>query len=193
MNNEILQSVEKYHSLKRKHASFYDWPDKQIKEAGIVDIFLDPENHKGAHDYVSFSIPSSDPPDAVIYKENEEESLLEITELVNQNAIESQIKGESAYSSECQKWLELDYFQKQLNERIQTKNKKCTALFSEKTNVQLLLFTDEMWLESIYEEHFNTGVSIESHDFSDVWLMLSYSPSTKTYLIIQLCKYVENV
>lgn len=190
--NDILQIVEKCRRMKRRHASFYDWHDKQVKESGIVDDFLDPENHKGVHDYVSFSIPDTDPPDAVIYKNNNEEAQLEITELVNKNAIESQINNDSAYSNECLKWTELGYFEKQLNERIQTKNKKCAALFNHNKNVQLLLHTDEMWLESSYKKHFEAGCTIQPHRFSDIWLMLSYSTATKSYPIIQVCKYVNS-
>jgi hypothetical protein len=93
MEKEILQVLDKCRRLKRGHALFYDWHDKQVKESGIVDDFLDPVNHKGIHDYVSFSIPDTDPPDAVIYKNNDEEAQLEITELVNQDAIESQINN----------------------------------------------------------------------------------------------------
>jgi len=125
LKNELLQAIEKLRKLKRQHASFYDLPEKQTKESGIVDEFLDPNNHKGIHDYVNFSIPGNDPPDAIIYKEDNEEAQLEITELVNQHAIESQINNNSTYLSETQKWIEQSYFEKHLNERIQIKNKKC--------------------------------------------------------------------
>lgn len=61
IKNELLHTIQNLRRLKRQHASFYDWPEKQIKESGIVDEFLDPNNHKGIHDYVSFSIPDNDP------------------------------------------------------------------------------------------------------------------------------------
>jgi hypothetical protein len=185
-NDELLQTIQNLRSLKRQHASFYDWPEKQIKESGIIDEFLDPNNHKGIHDYVSFSIPDNDPPDAIIYKNDDEEALLEITELVNQQAIESQINNDSTYLSESQKWLDRSYFEKQLNEIIQIKNQKCTALFNQTNNVQLLLHTDEVWLEAYYKKHFEAGVTIQPHSFTNIWLMLSYSSNTKSHQIIQV-------
>lgn len=193
LKNELLHAIDKLRKLKRQHASFYDWSEKQTKESGIVDEFLDPNNHKGIHNYVSFSIPDNDPPDAIIYKEDNEEAQLEITELVNQHAVESQINNNSTYLSEAEKWIERSYFEKQLNERFQIKNKKCSALFSQANNVQLLLHTDEMWLEACYKKHFEAGVVIQPHIFTNIWLMLSYSPSTKSHQIIQVCKYASNV
>ena len=190
---ELLHRIQHLRKLPRRHASFYDWPDTKIKESGIVDEFLDPTNHKGIHNYVSFSMPDNDPPDAIIYKNDNEEAQLEITELVNQVAIELQIKNDSKYACESIKWIDRSYFEKKLNEIIQIKNEKCKYLFKQKSNVQLLLHTDEMWLETYYKKHFEAGVTIQSHSFTNVWLMLSYSANTKSHQIIQVCKYASNV
>ena len=191
--NELLNKIVNIRRLKRRHASFFDWPDTKTKEAGILDEFLDPNNHKGIHDYVSFSMPENDPPDAIIYKSNNEEAQLEITELVNQKAIELQIKNDPLYFSESQEWIDRSYFENQLNESVQIKNKKCAALFNKTNDVQLLLHTDEMWLEANYKKHFEAGITIQKHSFTNIWLMLSYSTNTKTYQIINVCKYASNV
>ena len=45
IKNELLYTIEKLRRLKRQHASFYEWSEKQTKESGIVDEFLDPNNH----------------------------------------------------------------------------------------------------------------------------------------------------
>ena len=193
LKNELLNKIENIRRLKRRHASFFDWPDTKTKEAGILDEFLDPNNHKGIHDFVSFSMPENDPPDAIIYKNNNEEAQLEITELVNQKAIELQINNDPLYFSESQQWIDRSYFENQLNENIQIKNKKCAALFNKTNDVQLLLHTDEMWLEANYKKHFETGITIQKHSFTNIWLMLSYSTNTKTYHIINVCKYAGNV
>lgn len=191
--NDLLQVVQNLRNLKRQHASYYDWPDNKIKESGIVDEFLDPNNHKGIHDYVSFSIPDNDPPDAIIYKDNNEEAQLEITELVNQQAIEMQINNAPSYCSESKKWIDKSYFEKQLNKSIQIKNIKCKTLFNQHNDVQLLLHTDEMWIEEYYKNHFEAGITIQQHAFTNIWLMLSYSTNTKTHHIINVCQYASNV
>ncbi len=41
-----------------------------MKEAGLVEEFLEPNNHKDIHNYLTFSMPDDDPPDAIVYTQN---------------------------------------------------------------------------------------------------------------------------
>jgi len=57
-------------------------------------------------------------------------------------------------------------------------------------NVQLLLHTDELWLEATYKKHFNSGIIIQRHRFNTVWLMLSYSTADpKSYVSFVALRY----
>lgn len=186
MNRDILEEVKRYAVMKRKHASFFNWHDKRIKESGIVGDFLEPKNHNGIHDYISFNIPEADPPDALVYRGDGSEVPLEIMELVNESAIDAQIHDKPTYSAECEKWDDIRYFESELNDRIQTKNDKCLKLFNQGKEVQLLLHSDEAWVEASCERHFEKGINIKEHNFSAVWLMLSYSPKKESCTIIQV-------
>ena len=153
----------------------------------IVDSFLDPINHSGIHDYVEFSIPESDPPDALIYNADGDEVSLEIVELVNRDAIDSQIQDKPDYYEQCEKWTDLDYFESNLNDLILDKDKKCTHIFDQDRNVQLLIHTNEKWLEAYYRQHLDAANITKEHDFTSVWLMLGYSTAIKAYPIVQIC------
>ena len=181
IDNDFINAINNQGKLKRKHASDWNWYDKKVKEFWIVDSFLDPKNHIGIHDHVEFSIPEFDPPDALIYNADGDEVSLEIVELVNRDAIDSQIQDKPDYWEQCEKWTDLDYFESNLNKLIMKKNNKCTHLFDQKRNVQLLIHTDEMWIEAFYKEHFDAGITIKKHDFTKIWLMLGYS-TTKNHV-----------
>lgn len=186
LDDALLIAIENG-KLERKHASAWNWHDKKEKELGIVDSFLNPINHIGIHDYVEFAIPESDPPDALIYNAYGDEVLLEIVELVNRDAIDSQIQDKPDYWEQCAKWTDLDYFESNLNGLILEKNEKCTHLFDQNRNVQLLIHTNEKWLEAYYKQHLDAANIPEEHDFTSVWLMLGYSTAIKAYPIIPVC------
>ena len=157
-----------------------------MKESGIIGYFLDKRNHEGAHQFTSFTVPKKDPPDAWLYDKDKCKTALEITELVNRNAIDAQIHNKPEYWSECERWADLNYFESQLNIRILEKENKCSVLFEQDHSVHLLLHTDEMWLESCYEAHLRNGATICQNGFSCIWLLLSYSSHTQSNPVIKL-------
>ena len=87
IDTEFSEVIRTRNSLPRTHASIYDWHDKGTKEAGLVEEFLDPRNHKGQHGFTSFEIPEKDPPDAVVLSSDGKRVQLELVELgpVNTN------------------------------------------------------------------------------------------------------------
>ena len=86
-----------------------------------------------------------------------------------------------AYSRECERWADPLYFAVHLNALIETKDKKCEKLFDSGTEVQLLLHSDEMYLEAYYKSHLSSRMSVRTQRFSRVWLLLSYSAGTQSY------------
>ncbi len=194
MKEETKAYFKKLASLPRRHASHNHSHDKEAKEAGIVDDFLDPKNHKGQHIFQSFIISKKDPPDAILFDYQKENTLLEITELVNKDAIIAQIAhtkentkaSAKKYSLECERWADVKYFEHKLNELISTKDKKCADLFDTGKEVQLLIHTDEPYLETYYNEHFSSDLTIVKSRFSRIWLLLSYSSELQYSLLLEV-------
>jgi hypothetical protein len=81
---------------RRKYASFYEWPDKQIKELGIVQELLQSLAAQG-FDLRDPQVHQPDPPDCVCTDGVGNRVALELVELVSQEAIEGNAKGENVY------------------------------------------------------------------------------------------------
>ena len=191
MDTETTSEMRRYARLARNHATHFNWHEKRTKEAGVIDTFLDPTNCADIHDYVTFTLPESDPPDAIIYKKDGKAQLIEITELVNEAAIDAQIAANRSgeldarrnYSREAEKWANGDYFWSQVNARIMDKVRKCEKLFYSGDHVSLLMHTDEMYIEASLNDHLAEGSRLTENPFHDIWLLLSYQPGSKKHPI----------
>ena len=64
--SDILQAIHRARRRSKGYASFFDWPDKPIKELGIVRDLLDSiETDGGNHGIVKLHHHRPDPPDCV--------------------------------------------------------------------------------------------------------------------------------
>jgi hypothetical protein len=81
---------------RRKYASFCEWPDKQIKEFGIVQELVQSLATQG-FDLSDPQVHQSDPPDCVCNDGAGDLVALELVELVSQQAIERNEKGENVH------------------------------------------------------------------------------------------------
>ena len=186
-NEVLLEALIENLCIPRQHASFYNWKDKGVKESGIIDEFLDPDNHCGSHSFTRFELERDDPPDAWVIDSDGGRSALEVVELVNEKAIEAQIKKDSqTYREEAARWKDLAYFERRLNDEISKKDKKCEKLFANGRKVQLLLHSDEIFVLAFYRHHLNQGVELAASRFDRVWLLLSYDPKTGKYPLVEL-------
>lgn len=187
-NELLLEALNEINSLPRQHASFYNWKDKGIKEAGVIEEFLDPDNHCGRHWFTStFYLETDDPPDAWVVDSDGGRTALEVVELVNEKAIEAQIKKDSLRCrEEAIRWKDLAYFERRLNDEISKKDKKCEKLFASGRKVQLLLHSDELFLLAYYRHHLNQGLELADSRFDRVWLLLSYDSKTRKHPLLEL-------
>ena len=186
-NEILLEALNEINQLPRQHASFYNWPDKKTKEAGIVDDFLDPNHHCGMHSFTCFELEENDPPDAWVFDSSGGRTALEIVELVNEKAIRAQIKGDlTKYWVETLRWRELGYFKCRVNEIVSEKDKKCGHLFAEGAAVQLLLHSDETYVLTYCHKHLKQGLELTFGRFERVWLLLSYDPKIKKCPLMEL-------
>ena len=71
----------------------------------------------------------NDPPDVWVYDKNQNKVALEITELVNEAAIDADICGKPEYGEECKKWSDIDYFRTQLNQLNSRKTENVCQTF----------------------------------------------------------------
>jgi hypothetical protein len=81
----------------RKYAAFFDWPDKGIKEWDVVDELLRAMHAKGDCRYTRAESVDDNPPDCVIRDSAGVQVGVEVTELVDQEAVEMCERGKDVY------------------------------------------------------------------------------------------------
>lgn len=90
MNREFLEKVR--WSVRRRYATCFEWPDKEIKELGVVREWLRSMASRGEAEY-SAPIPfSNDPPDCIARDRQGGEVAVEVTEFVSREAIETNLR-----------------------------------------------------------------------------------------------------
>lgn len=89
----LLESLRR----QRKYASFFEWPDKPLKELGVVKQLIesigDPENNLLKTLYPS----EKDPPDIIGKYQNGKTIGFEVTELVDEGATRMNAQGQKVY------------------------------------------------------------------------------------------------
>jgi hypothetical protein len=126
----------------RKYAPFFDWPDKGIKEWDVVDELLRAMHAKGDCRYTRAESVDDDPPDCVIKDSAGVQVGVEVTEFVDQNAVEMCERGMDVY----REWSDQAIIEK-IAQILKRKDEKAHHgdLYSK---VILVIHTDEVELTS---------------------------------------------
>lgn len=165
----------------RKHASFFEWPDKEIKEVGVVKrLFESMENACGC----PYSSPRSlekDPPDCIALDRNGKTVGIEVSELVDQDTVRRFEQGNGDYKL----WQKKEALQKLESILLQKDRKHYQG--GPYSKLVLVIFTDEPFLDP--DEVIPV---IEKHDFpktaqiSDAYLLFSYDARIHGYSFVKL-------
>lgn len=70
----------------RGYAGFFDWPDKQLKEVGVVEDLLKAAGYSDANPIRKLRLPDRDPPDVIGTDAAGRDVAFEVTELVDEDA-----------------------------------------------------------------------------------------------------------
>jgi hypothetical protein len=177
MDKGLLEKLRRV----RKYASFFEWPDKKLKERGIVDYLLHSMQLGGATEYLE-PVPSpDDPPDCVVSDRDGRCVAVEVTELVSAEAIRRNQGGDNVYRD----WKPNEVTH-EINSRILKKDGK---RFHGGPYVKkiVLIFTDEVILQADQEEYaeYLAGQSFGpvAH-IDEAYLLFSYAG-------IDRCPYIK--
>ena len=89
-----IQGIADSLEQERPYAPFFEGPDKQIKEQGVVQTLLEAMESRGETKYFGPVRPpsSGDPPDCVVFDCDGKPVAVEVTEFVSRKAIEKNLK-----------------------------------------------------------------------------------------------------
>lgn len=153
----------------RKHANYYDLSNKDTKESGIaIDFFTLYEKLYGIA--CKHFNTCEDPPDICAIMDDDKHIAIEITELVNQQAIKYQINNDPKYGTELI-W-DSEKFEKQLRDIINGKERKIHGHTVKYDSVILLITTNEPKLEAKLIADYLQMTNIKSSsEFNEIFIM----------------------
>jgi hypothetical protein len=165
----------------RKYASYWDWPDKDVKEIGVVRDLLEAMCKRGDERYGQPNGVDDQWPDCIVKDASDRNIAVEVTELVDEEAVRICQKGERVY----RRWRDEEVIDK-LTAIMARKDKKANhgGLYAK---VMLVIYTNEFELTSprlmpILENRVFPGLT----NIEEVYVICSYEPGPKTYPYTQL-------
>jgi hypothetical protein len=181
-DSDILPKMLDARKKRKGYASFFDWPDKPIKERGTVRDLLEAMEANGEQpDIVKLKSAQFDPPDCVGQKKNGELVGFEVTELVDQRTVEMNRK----VRQDWKEWSPVELLAK-LGEIILEKDSK-TFHGGPYSKIILVIFTDEPLVRSADCDSILRGQILgKCRNITDCYLLLSYQPGLKFYPYFKL-------
>jgi hypothetical protein len=178
----MKEDLTKFIKALGRYASYYETGDTRSKEADIIRCWLD-SKYRGRHQFVSgaHQTDGDDPPDFVLQKENERPFGIEITELVDQEAVRQWSKGNHEYYI----WKP-----KEIQERVEAilRNKEDKILkkhnhdLSDFEDLLLLIHTDEATLRFDMLQDALNEKRLVSKVFSQIHIMMPPTPNADPYV-----------
>lgn len=168
---------------KRCYASFFDNPDKNIKEGTVVAKFLEQLRNTGCTlDLKSIQRPVNDPSDIEAPPDFEAtidgiKTGIEITELVDEDAIRRSIRKGVSSPANALEWWNTEKLTKRINDIIEKKDNPQSAPTLKKTYHKyiLLIFTDEPYMDSgSFRKHCDRNKLIATNLITDIYVLFSY-------------------
>ena len=156
----------------RKYAGFFHWPDKRIKEWDVVDELLRSMHADGDCRYTRVKSVDDDAPDCVIRDSAGGQVGVEVTELVDKDAIEMCERGMNVY----REWSD-QAVREQIAQILKEKDQKMHFgnLYSKRI---LVIHTDERELTSPYLfPILDASVFPRPRNIDEAYVLCSYDPS----------------
>jgi len=182
MHEDELNYLREAFRKSKNYASLWDWPDKRIKERGIVcDLLESILRVSGRREIKKVHSSEVDPPDCIGTAVNGGFVAFEVTELVDQKTVELNKTGKSVFKQ----WSP-DELTTKLQEKIATKDLKefHGGPFSK---VVLVIHTDEPLLSHADCEKILRGKKFgPCKKITDIYIIFSDVLGREFYPFIQL-------
>jgi hypothetical protein len=186
-NTEILNLIKERIKRARGYADFFGWiPDRNLGEWGVVTCLVESLERDGKNILNSLKRRGcqNDPPDCEGLSNDGMRIAIEVTELVDEDAIK---KYKSGFPCECAIW-DKKKFIGLLQKRLSIKDSKYPDLKEPPYDggYFVVVHTDETMLDRITVESY-----LLDHEFKNLsnltqaFLLLSYDPA------IEMCPYYE--
>jgi hypothetical protein len=170
-----LQALIEIIKKQRKHASFFEWPQKDTKELSVVKCLLESLGKTGSCSYFNPSSVKKDPPDCIAQDKSGNIVGIEVSELVDLKTVRD-AQQNKAYPKYWDKQEVLD----QIQSIISKKDKK---KFHEGpySSIVLVIFTDETFLDpDDVIPYLKQHKFAKTNQIDEIYLLFSYDPRYHT-------------
>jgi len=166
----------------RKYAHFFEWPDKQLKERGVVECLLEGMQFNGLIPFSSLRVGPSpnQAPDCIAENNTGETVAIEVTEFVSSKAIEMNQRGKDVYRN----WKPDEVVNELQN--IITKKDEVKYFGGPYSKIVLVIHTDELVLDHEAYSTILSEAKFEAQNIAEVYFLFSYRPQVETYSYVRL-------
>lgn len=176
MDPDLIERLKRL----RQYGSFFEWPDKSVKELGVVQQFIESVSARG---WWMLSDPrphTPDPPDCVALDAMGNAVALEVVELVSRKAIELTARGERVT---C--WWSAAGIREAVENLLRSKDCKRYS-GGPYADIALVIHTDEPVLMPDDVRDALRGVSFGPFEnLTKAYILFSYIP-TKGYEVVEV-------
>jgi len=171
----------------RKHASFFEWPQKDTKELGILKCLISSLEKDGSSSYSDPQSTLKDPPDCVARDNSGKLVGMEISEFVDLKTVR-----DAQHNKDYPKYWD----KKEIIERTQSiilKKGRKNFHGGPYSKIILIIFTDETFLDPDDAIQY-----LKQHEFKrtnqidEIYFLFSYDPRYNTYPYVKL-KTPDNI
>jgi hypothetical protein len=181
---ELLAIIANAIVKQRPYAGFFGWTDRPIQERGIARTFLD-ALRRTTEETLTFARsrgPGEDPPDCELVTDAGETIGLEITELVDQRAVEKAARGSYNWAD----WTAASLRQR-IDDRIRAKDVRAKVKGGPYARYILLIHTAEPALtEDVLTAWVANMTFSRTELITHAFLLSSYDPQSETYPLRRL-------
>ena len=184
--DEVGRWLIKAAKQNRGYAAYFDFPDKRVKEEALARLLANALMEKGHIPKRQTSVISrkDDPPDCEIIVQDGERIGVEITELVDQEAIEEFKRSGDSLTNHSE-WSNAKFVDR-VSKIVKRKDDPHRVNGGPYDRYILLLHTDEAELNAEQVEKMAESLSINTLTIDEVWILVSYDPNRNGYPMIQI-------
>jgi len=178
MGKSLRQILEE----QRKYANYFEWPDKPIKERGVVKTLIDEMAGKGEAQWTDLRTGPhpNHAPDCVATNSCGEAVAIEVTELVSGKAIEMTKAGQNVYYN----WKPAEVIG-EIQKRISRKDSVVYVGGPYASHV-LVIHTAEIALDHETYQPLLGDASFSASTITEVYFLFSYRPGVKRHPYVRL-------
>ena len=175
-----IERLKEIWARTRKYASFFEWPEKEEKELGVVEELLPGLNALGLGLH-NLRVQRPDPPDCICDDPNGKPVAIEVAEIVCEEAARQNAQGKNVYRD----WRPGE-LKATITSRLAEKDGK-TFHGGPYSGIVVCLFTDEPALSLDFATNELSSVNFGPYkQIGTAYLLFRHDPGSQNYPVLPL-------